>query len=187
VAPLAAAPGEAMPIAAPLAPRGERTALPPPDALSGAHVLIVDDQEDACEMLQLLLEDYGATVTAYGTAKATLAALRAAPGNSWPDVLVSDIALGDDEDGYALLRNVRLLESERDMPLDARLPAVALSGYDRPEDRTRALLAGFQLHLAKPTEHGELVTAILSVIRARRAPAHESHASVSFQSAQESP
>lgn len=187
VAPLAAARGEAASATPQPAPGAERTALPPSDALSGVHVLIVDDQDDAREMLQLLLEDYGATVTAYAAAKPTLAALRAAPGNSWPDALVSDIALGDDDDGYALLREVRMLETERDMPLDARLPAIALSGYDRPEDRTRALLAGFQLHLAKPTERGELVTAILSVIRARRAPARESHASLSFQSAQESP
>uniref|UniRef100_C6BLV2 Response regulator receiver protein n=1 Tax=Ralstonia pickettii (strain 12D) TaxID=428406 RepID=C6BLV2_RALP1 len=174
VAPLPSGPSgvETMP-----APR-QQTALPPSDALAGVHVLIVDDQEDAREMLQLLLEAYGATVTAYAAAKPALAALRAARGNSWPDVLVSDIALGDDEDGYALLRAVRLLETERDMPLDARLPAVALSGYDRPEDRTRALLAGFQMHLAKPTERGELVTAILSVIRARHAPARPSHASM---------
>jgi len=143
------------------------------------HVLIVDDQEDARDILQLLLEDYGATVTAYGAAQPALAALRAAPSKSWPDVLLSDIALGDDEDGYTLLREVRELETQRDTPLDARLPAIALSGYARPEDRTRALLAGFQLHLAKPTEQGELVTAILSVIHAhhaRRSPAHVSHA-----------
>ncbi|MCO5400468.1 ABC transporter transmembrane domain-containing protein [Ralstonia soli] len=187
VAPLAAALGEAASATPQRQPAAADAALAPPDALAGVHVLIVDDQEDAREMLQLLLEAYGANVTAYGAAKPALAALRAAPGNSWPDVLVSDIALGDDEDGYALLRAVRMLESERDMPLDARLPAVALSGYDRPEDRTRALLAGFQLHLAKPTERGELVTAIQSVIRVRRAPAHESHVSASFHSARESP
>ena len=147
-------------------------------------------KEDARDILQLLLEDYGATVTAYGAARPAMAALRAAPGKSWPDVLVSDIALGDDEDGYALLREVRELETQRDTPLEARLPAIALSGYDRPEDRTRALLAGFQLHLAKPTEQGELVTAILSVLHAhpaRRAPAHVSHAPESPHSAQESP
>lgn len=187
VAPLAAAPGEAASATPQRQPVAPDASLPPPDALAGVHVLIVDDQEDAREMLQLLLEAYGASVTAYGAAKPALAALRAAPGNSWPDVLVSDIALGDDEDGYALLRAVRMLESERDMPLDARLPAVALSGYDRPEDRTRALLAGFQLHLAKPTERGELVTAIQSVIRVRRAPAHASHALAPSPSAQESP
>ena len=172
------------------APEPARAPLPSADALSGVHVLIVDDQEDARDILQLLLEDYGATVTAYGAAQPALAALRAAPSKSWPDVLLSDIALGDDEDGYTLLREVRELETQRDTPLDARLPAIALSGYARPEDRTRALLAGFQLHLAKPTEQGELVTAILSVIHAhhaRRSPAHVSHAPEFPHSAQESP
>ncbi len=167
-------------------PEPTRTPMPSTDALSGVHVLIVDDQEDARDILQLLLEDYGAIVTAYGAARPAMAALRAAPSKSWPDVLVSDIALGDDEDGYALLREVRELETQRDTPLEARLPAIALSGYDRPEDRTRALLAGFQLHLAKPTEQGELVTAILSVIHAhpaRRASAHVSHAPESPHSA----
>lgn len=187
VAPLAAPPDETgITPGLERPPEPARAPLPSADALAGVHVLIVDDEEDAREMLQLLLEDYGATVTAYGGAKPALAALRAAPSSSWPDVLVSDIALGDDADGYTLLREVRLLETQRDMPLDARLPAVALSGYARPEDRTRALLAGFQLHLAKPTERGELITAILSVVRARRAPAHVAHAPVSSQRTQES-
>lgn len=185
---VAAAPGEADTAsgAQHAVPEPTRTARPAANALAGVYVLIVDDQEDAREMLQLLLEDYGAAVTAYGAAEPAMAALRAAPSASWPDVLLSDIALGDDVDGYALLREVRTLETLRDTPLEARLPAIALSGYARAEDRTRALLAGFQLHLSKPTESGELVTAILSVIHARHATAQGPRTPLPPPSAQES-
>jgi ATP-binding cassette subfamily B protein len=57
-----------------------------------------------------------------------------------------------EEDGYRLLKRVRSLEAERRVPLRDRMPAIALTGYAQPEDRTAALVAGFQAHLAKPAQ-----------------------------------
>jgi CheY-like chemotaxis protein len=75
-----------------------------------------------------------------------------------PDVLVSDIEMPN-QDGYALIRRVRGLESER----GGRTPAVALSAYSRPEDRIRSLRAGFNIHVSKPVEPSELITVVASL------------------------
>ena len=75
-----------------------------------------------------------------------------------PDVLVSDIGLPD-EDGYSLIRRIRQREAEH----GGLLPAIALTGYARADDRTRALAAGFQAHVAKPLEPAELIAAIADV------------------------
>jgi CheY-like chemotaxis protein len=80
-----------------------------------------------------------------------LQALEASP----PDVLVSDIGMPV-EDGYSLIARLRDLERQR----GGFLPAVALTAYARKEDRQRTLAAGFQMHLSKPVEPNELVTAI---------------------------
>ena len=76
---------------------------------------------------------------------------------SKPDVLVSDIGLPE-IDGYELMRRVRRLPADS----GGAIPAVALTAYARSEDRTRALLAGYQAHLAKPVEPAELVATIAS-------------------------
>jgi CheY-like chemotaxis protein len=75
-----------------------------------------------------------------------------------PDVLVSDIGLPD-EDGYSLIRRIRQHEASH----GGLLPAVALTGYARAEDRTRVLAAGFQAHVPKPVEPGELIAAIADI------------------------
>ena len=69
--------------------------------------------------------------------------------SAWPDLLICDIGLPE-EDGYHLLKRVRSLEAQRRVPLAERMPAIALTGYAQPEDRTQALIAGFQAHLSKP-------------------------------------
>jgi CheY-like chemotaxis protein len=76
------------------------------------------------------------------------------PAQAPPDVLVADIGMPD-EDGYALLRQVRAR--------GLRLPAVALTAFGRTEDRLRALSAGFQMHVAKPVEPDELVMVLASL------------------------
>jgi ATP-binding cassette subfamily B protein len=131
--------------------------------LEGRRILVVDDHEDAREVVTVVLEQRGAKVEALATASAVLERLRGAPTGQWPDILVCDIGLPD-IDGYTLLRDVRALEAERETPLSARIPAVALTGYAHAEDRTRALLAGFQIHLAKPVDPRELLAAIASLI-----------------------
>ncbi|BAZ11408.1 multi-sensor hybrid histidine kinase [Calothrix sp. NIES-4071] len=75
-----------------------------------------------------------------------------------PDVLVSDIGMPD-EDGYALMRKIRELEPD----MGGRIPAVALTGYARVDDYKEALLAGFQLHVAKPVRATELIAVVASL------------------------
>jgi CheY-like chemotaxis protein len=110
-----------------------------------------------------VLEESGACACGASTAVEALAALEA----SRPDVLVSDIGLPE-VDGYELIRRVRA-----GTPAGASdVPAVALTAFARPEDRARALGAGFQGHLPKPLEPGVLVTTVAKLAgRARRASA----------------
>jgi len=134
-------------------------------SLEGRHIMIVDDQEDVRDALSAVLTARGAEVDALPGGESALAHLRDASREAWPDALVCDIALPD-EDGYTILARVRALEAERKTPLAARLPAIALSGYASPEDRMRALLAGFQMHLGKPVDSDELIASIASLIGA---------------------
>jgi CheY-like chemotaxis protein len=75
-----------------------------------------------------------------------------------PDVLVSDIEMPN-QDGYSLIRRIRALAPDE----GGKTPAVALSAYSRPEDRIRSLMAGFNLHVSKPVEPGELITVVASL------------------------
>ena len=79
------------------------------------------------------------------------------------DILLSDIGMPD-MDGYELMRRVRRSTT----PDRARMPAIAVTAYARPEDRQRSLLAGYQMHLSKPIEATELVAAIASLLRLSR-------------------
>jgi CheY-like chemotaxis protein len=76
-----------------------------------------------------------------------------------PDVVVSDIGMPD-KDGYQFVRDLRLLPASE----GGKTPAVALTAFARSEDRTRALLAGYQVHVAKPIEPHELVVTIASLV-----------------------
>ncbi len=97
----------------------------------------------------------GANVMTAGSAREALEAL---PG--WkPDVLVCDIGMPG-EDGYALIRKVRELETEQ----DRNTPAIALTGYVRVEDRMRALAAGYQMFVPKPVEANELAATISNLV-----------------------
>jgi CheY-like chemotaxis protein len=67
-----------------------------------------------------------------------------------------------DEDGYAVLKEVRALEAEQGAEAD-QIPAIALTAYGRSEDRLRALQAGFHMHVAKPVEPAELAVIVASL------------------------
>ena len=82
--------------------------------------------------------------------------------NRLPDIVISDIGMAE-EDGYELMRKLRELPPEQ----GGLLPAIALTGYATRKDRERALAAGYQIHLAKPVEREDLVTAIASLIKRR--------------------
>jgi signal transduction histidine kinase len=122
--------------------------------LTGLRLLVVDDEADARELVARLLRDAGAEVE---TADSAATALDALP-RFRPDLLVSDIGMPE-QNGY------QLLESVRAIPAFAGLPAIALTAFARPEDRGRALNAGFQMHVAKPVDAGELLAAVLGLAR----------------------
>jgi signal transduction histidine kinase/ActR/RegA family two-component response regulator len=124
--------------------------------LDGLHVLVVEDNVDGREVMTMMLEQAGARATAVGSVKEALEAVESLQ----PDALVSDIGLPD-EDGYALIRRIRSWEAER----GGFLPAVAMTGYVRTEDRARVLAAGFQVHVPKPINPVELTAAIAAVAR----------------------
>nr|AYM53070.1 sensory box histidine kinase/response regulator [Nannocystis exedens] len=125
-----------------------------PPELAGLRVLIVDDERDTREMLAMLLRRCGVEVSLAASAAEALRLIE----SERPDVLVSDIGMPG-EDGYSLLEKVRKLPREA----GGSLPAVALTAYARSEDRTRALLAGFNNHVAKPVEPLELLAVIASL------------------------
>jgi PAS domain S-box-containing protein len=122
--------------------------------LDGLRVMIVDDEAEARDLLTAMLTRRGAEVKACASAAEALESVE-----GWrPSVLVSDIGMPD-EDGYALIGRLRALGPER----GGRIPAVALTAYARSEDRMRALTSGFQVHMPKPIEAGELVVVIASL------------------------
>lgn len=129
-----------------------------PALLDGLQVLVVDDEAGLLELLKTILEQYAAQVTAVGSAKEALAALIANPGEY--DVLLSDIGMPD-EDGYALIRQVRELNVET----GGQIPAAALTAYVRGEEQSEALAAGFQRHIAKPVEPEQLVLIVAELAR----------------------
>src|SRR6267378_1048238 len=131
-----------------------------PTALAGIRVLVVDDDEDARELVRVMLGNYGAEVIQAASADEALELISRQP----PDVLVSDIGLPN-EDGYALLRRLRGL------PQTARLPALALTAYASSADHRRALEAGFQRHVSKPVEPVELARVVASLVAEARARA----------------
>jgi signal transduction histidine kinase/ActR/RegA family two-component response regulator len=123
-------------------------------SLAGLRILVVDDEADARDMIQAVLELCGSEVT---TADSALAALKIME-RSKPDVLISDIGMPS-EDGYFLISKVRAAEAGS----GERIPAIALTAYARVEDRIRALHAGFQVHVPKPIEPVELVAVVASL------------------------
>jgi PAS domain S-box-containing protein len=122
--------------------------------LAGLKVLVVDDEPDALRLVRKLLEACGAEVLGAYSAAEALPLVE----SRRPDVLISDLGMPD-VDGYELLRQVRSLGAER----GGRVPAIALTAFARSEDRTRALLAGFLVHVSKPVEPDELVATVASV------------------------
>jgi PAS domain S-box-containing protein len=138
-----------------------RTALLPPSPLeslpklTGVNVLVVDDEADSLVFCGRLLEECGARVLLAVDAQQALDALR----TDQVDILVSDIGMAN-EDGYYLIAQLRALPDAR----TARIPAIAVTAYARPEDRQRLLLAGFQMHIGKPIEPQELIAGIASLV-----------------------
>jgi signal transduction histidine kinase/ActR/RegA family two-component response regulator len=132
------------------------TASPMPrlPRLDGLRILVVDDNADGRTLTSMVLTQAGASVNAAASVREAFQMLEA----ERPDVVVSDIGLPD-EDGYRLIRRIR----EHDAEHEGVLPAVALTGYARAEDRARILAAGFQAHVPKPVDPVELTAAIATI------------------------
>jgi len=122
----------------------------PVGRLSNIKILVVEDDEDARDLLVTVLTQQGAKVSQAGNATEALAHV----AKSVPDVMLSDIGLPG-EDGYELIRAIRTRGYTADV-----LPAIALTAYSRREDQRLALQAGFQAHVAKPVEPAILVAAV---------------------------
>jgi CheY-like chemotaxis protein len=127
---------------------------PAAGVLRGAAVLVVEDAQDARELLVEVLQEAGAQVKAVSNVPDALAIL----SSSTLDLLVSDIGMPV-ADGYSLIREVRKQH--------AALPAVALTAYARGEDRAKAITEGFDVHLPKPIDPGELIGVASALLRRR--------------------
>jgi signal transduction histidine kinase/CheY-like chemotaxis protein len=129
---------------------------PDETTLAGIDVLVVDDDADSLEMLATLLARQGASVRTCKSAAEGLDALLRRP----PDVLLSDVEMPG-TDGYGLIRQVRALPAES----GGMVPAAAITAYGRPDDRVKALAAGFTMHLPKPVDPDEVAAVVLTLAR----------------------
>jgi signal transduction histidine kinase/DNA-binding response OmpR family regulator len=141
--------------------------------LAGRTIVVLDDDEDMRDLIRMILEDAGATVSAHGDVQSAIDALEGRGGSTTSrtgralrgptarhvDVAISDLAMPG-EDGYAFARRVRSSSVEA----ARRVPLVAMTAYARAEDRRRVLSAGFDRHVAKPIEPDELIEALAAVI-----------------------
>ena len=122
------------------------------------HVLIAEDDADSAAAVTAILKMHNCETQTAGSASECLRI-----SHEWPtDVLVCDIGLPDD-DGYGLLKRLR------DLPEGQAIPAIALTAYSRPEDRAKALAAGFRAHLTKPLDPASLLKEISDAVKDRSA------------------
>jgi CheY-like chemotaxis protein/nitrogen-specific signal transduction histidine kinase len=128
------------------------------DSLAGIHVLVVDDEDDARDLITIVLQESGATVTAASSVAAAIEILTVSPIS----VIVSDLGMPL-QDGYSFLRKLRSEEAES----LRNIPAVALSAYAHAEDRKRAVSAGFQEYASKPIAPETLVRIVAGLVRSR--------------------
>ncbi|MGI9167870.1 MAG: PAS domain S-box protein [Pyrinomonadaceae bacterium] len=133
---------------------GFKDSEPERPSLENLHILVVDDERDTLDLVTMELAQNGASVTGVTTAAEALSALK----SSDFDLIISDIAMPE-MDGYDLIRKIRTSDSVK----ERSIPAVALTAYARVHDRMRAIMAGFNTHVAKPVEANELVTVVASL------------------------
>ncbi|MEH2015286.1 hybrid sensor histidine kinase/response regulator [Nostoc sp.] len=133
------------------------TAIFTSSPLMGVQVLVVDDNTDSRNFFSFVLEQFGAIVTAVGSADQALQALT----QSKPDILLSDIGMPE-MNGYMLMQEVRTLEAEVG---GKQIPAIALTAYAGEINQQQALRAGFQQHIVKPVAPEELLMAISNLVR----------------------
>jgi CheY-like chemotaxis protein len=119
--------------------------------LKDLNILIVEDELDALDLLAIDLRDHGAKVTGVASAADALDKFR----RQKFDLIISDIGMAD-TDGYGLIRLIREHEGQQ----EEHTPAIALTAYARAQDRSRAMSAGYNTHVAKPVDIRELVSVV---------------------------
>lgn len=127
-----------------------------PPQLQGLSVLVVDDEEDARQLLKAILDACGSHVIVASSAEEAMEAIQREP----VDVLISDIGMPE-HDGYDLIHRVRALPADR----GGTMPAAALTAYASAADRRRVLQAGFTMHVPKPVDPAELISVVASLTR----------------------
>jgi CheY-like chemotaxis protein len=121
------------------------------NALTNTTILLVDDNIDSCDLLRFAFEGFGASVVAAQSVNAALEAFRRCP----PHAVIADIRIGT-SDGYELLKAIRDTNAE----YKGFTPVIAVTGFASPEDRDRAMAAGFSGYFSKPFNPAELVEAV---------------------------
>jgi hypothetical protein len=138
----------------------ETLPVDPSAILAGKHVMLVEDQEDARDIINAALQNYNVTVVNATSSRQALETLDAGiVARRLPDVIISDIGLPE-EDGYRLMEQI----AARPKSLGGGIPVIAVTAYGRPQDKRRALAAGFRLHLTKPVTPAALASALASVL-----------------------
>jgi PAS domain S-box-containing protein len=150
--PLATA--EPRPRLRPVRPARKAEPFAPLPELRGINVLVVDDEDDARELMRAVLEECGSHVVTASSVAEAMEALE----ESVPDVLISDIGMPG-ENGYDLIRRVRALSPAK----GGNVPAAALTAYARAEDRRKVLTAGYEMHVPKPVDPAELVNVVATL------------------------
>jgi CheY-like chemotaxis protein len=127
--------------------------------LRGIRVLAIDDEADALNLLRVVLETAGADVTTTSAPREALDMIE----KTQPDAVVVDLGMPE-IDGFEVIRRIRHSANAA----VRSIPAAALTAFARSDDRTKALRSGFEMHLAKPVDPGELVASVLTLVRRHR-------------------
>src|SRR5436309_583149 len=128
------------------------------ELLKNTTIMVIDDDSDTCELLRTALEQAGASVLVAHNVDGAIETFRRCP----PHAVVADIRLGN-SDGYALIKAIR----EHNIEHRGFTPAVAVTGFASPEDKERAIAAGFNAYLAKPFEPAAVISAIAKILSGR--------------------
>ena len=141
--------------------RGDGDAVDPSEApeqieLAGYRILVVDDQQDARDLLAAILTASGARAETASSVQDALQRLDL----DRPDALLADIGMPG-ADGYRLIREVR----RRDAQSGRHLPVAAITAYAGDQDRERVMAAGFDRHVPKPITRSEIVDAVIAICR----------------------
>jgi len=124
-------------------------------SLHNTKIMVVDDDENTCELLRFALEREGATVVVAQSVGKAIETFRRRP----PHAVVADIRLGS-SDGYALIKAIRAHNVE----YRGFTPAIAVTGYASSDDEERALESGFNAYFAKPFDPCHVVTTIKKIL-----------------------